>query len=313
MKILLFNQPFPMGEYHLKQAESNYLTGLGHEVYLLEQLNGRDYDDDYVMQIKELEPDVMYYGPLDHKTFEVVQQVDCKKILHMNSKGIFKNLYKDIIDTKDKLWTHLMSTSKSLCNEVLKVTNNVKHIEYCFVPFKESELVFKEIYAHDCVFLGQGHHRLTIPEFSRERDIYFMPHYNKEYEFNFKIYGSGWPTTDWYAGVLPAGDIGSLYSSVKCGISVIEADQHIFGMINNRYTEMGYCGCPIITFNYDDIDWFGGEKYLNFVSSITEFKDTVKKCMDRDDEIIKKVIGFKNFLRDKNKVYFEKMEDLIND
>ena len=47
MKILLFNQPFPMGGYHLKQAESKYLSSLGHEVYLLEQLNGMDYDEEY--------------------------------------------------------------------------------------------------------------------------------------------------------------------------------------------------------------------------------------------------------------------------
>ena len=70
-----------MGEYHLKQAESDYLTSLGHEVYLLEQLNGRDYDDEYIQQIKELDPDVMYYGPLDNKTFEVVEKINCKKII----------------------------------------------------------------------------------------------------------------------------------------------------------------------------------------------------------------------------------------
>ena len=115
-----------MGEYHLKQAESKYLTNLGHEVYLLEQLNGMEYDEEYVQQIKDLNPDVMYYGPLDHKTFEVVSQIDCKKILHINSKGIFSNFYEDIISAKDKLWTHLMATSKPLFSAVTeRISKNV--------------------------------------------------------------------------------------------------------------------------------------------------------------------------------------------
>ena len=309
MKILLFNQPFPMGEYHLKQAESNYLMSLGHEVYLLEQLNGRDYDDEYVQQITDLNPDVMYYGPLDSKTFEVVEQIDCKKILHINSKGIFGNFYEDILSAEGKLWTHLMSTSKPLCDKALKVTKNVKHIEYCFTPFKKEDLKFDEKFAHDCVFLGQGHHRLEIGGFKREREMYFLP----EHPFDFKVYGVGWPQqSHWYKGVLPVGVISTLYSSVKCGVSVIESDQYVYGMINNRYTEMGYCGCPIITINYDGIDWFGGEKYLNFVSSVSEFQRTVEKCIIGGDEIIEKVEGFKKFLDDKHKVYFQKMEYLIN-
>jgi hypothetical protein len=297
-----------MGEYHLKQAESRHLTDLGHEVYLLEQLNGRDYNDEYVQQIKDLNPDVMYYGPLDKKTFEVVSQIDCKKILHINSKGVFNNFYEDIINSRGKLWTHLMATSKPLCDKALKFTKNVKHIEYCFIPFKEEELKFKEEYSHDCVFLGQGHHRLTIDEFKKEREIYFVP----QHDFDFKVYGTGWPDVPWYKGMLPFGEIGSLYTSVKCGIAVIESDQHVYGMINNRYTEMGYSGCPIITFDYDNIEWFGGEKYLNFVSSTSEFQDTVKKCVNEEDEIKYKVEGFKKFLKQKDKIYFEKMEFLIN-
>ena len=72
MRIVVITQPFPMGEYHWKSFEANHLSSLGHEVYMLEQLNGRDYDDDYVSQIKELNPDVIYSTPADHKTFEVI-------------------------------------------------------------------------------------------------------------------------------------------------------------------------------------------------------------------------------------------------
>jgi len=300
-----------MGEYHLKQAEANHLINAGHEVYLLEQLNGQNYNDEYVQQIKDLAPDAMYYGPLDQKTFEVVEQIDCKKILHMNSKGIFQNLYEDVVNAKDKYWTHLMSTSKTLHDAAKKVTKNVEHIEYCFSALKEEECTFDPALAYDCAFLGQGHHRLTIPEFAQERNIYFSD-FQKTPNFNFALYGTGWPhVLPYYKGVLPAGKIGSLYSSIKCGISVIEGDQHIYGMVNNRYTEMGICECPIITFNYKDIDWHGAEEYLNFVSSADEFEKIVNLCVNDDEKIIKKTKDMKKFLQEKHKVYFEKLEYLL--
>ena len=50
MKIIVITQPFPMGECHWKRFEANHLSSLGHDVYMLEQLNGRDYDDEYVNQ-----------------------------------------------------------------------------------------------------------------------------------------------------------------------------------------------------------------------------------------------------------------------
>ena len=51
MKIVVISQPFPMGEYHWKNYEAKYLSSLGHDVYMLEQLNGLDYDDDYINDI----------------------------------------------------------------------------------------------------------------------------------------------------------------------------------------------------------------------------------------------------------------------
>ena len=82
-------------------------------------------------------------------------------------------------------------------------------------------------------------------------------------------------------------------------------------MVNNRYTEMGICECPIITFNYKDIDWHGAEEYLNFVSSPDEFEKIVNLCVNDDEKIIKKTKDMKKFLQEKHKVYFEKLEYLL--
>ena len=48
MRIIVISQPFPMGEYHWKSYEAEYLSDLGHDVHLLEQLNGRDYNEEYI-------------------------------------------------------------------------------------------------------------------------------------------------------------------------------------------------------------------------------------------------------------------------
>ena len=50
MKIIVITQPFPMGEYHWKAFEANYLSSIGHEVYMLEQLNGRDLHEAMLTQ-----------------------------------------------------------------------------------------------------------------------------------------------------------------------------------------------------------------------------------------------------------------------
>ena len=51
MKILVFHQPYPMGNYKLNQVIAEYFEKEGHEVYLLEQLNGRPANEDYIQQI----------------------------------------------------------------------------------------------------------------------------------------------------------------------------------------------------------------------------------------------------------------------
>ena len=67
MKILVFHQPYPMGNYKLNQVIAEYFEKEGHEVYLLEQLNGRPANEDYIQQILNLDLDLCYYEMLDIK------------------------------------------------------------------------------------------------------------------------------------------------------------------------------------------------------------------------------------------------------
>ena len=100
-----------MGECHWKRFEADHLSSLGHDVYMLEQLNGRDYDDEYINQVKELDPDLIYCTPADHKTFEVLEQINCKKILNICSKGIMKNHINEWTNYRGRWWDSLFTNS----------------------------------------------------------------------------------------------------------------------------------------------------------------------------------------------------------
>ena len=115
------------------------------------------------------------------------------------------------------------------------------------------------------------------PQYSLERELYFH-----EKDFDFNVYGNGWTGFKHWRGLLPPLDIGRLYTSAKSGIAIIAKRQREHGMINNRYTEMGICGIPIITYNYDTVDWYGAEHYLNFISTVEELKDKVSDIKNND-------------------------------
>ena len=77
MKIVVFHLPYPMGNYKLNEVLADKLTKDGHEVYLLQQLNGHPYNEEYYQQIKSLtpifeaamgRPVVLRYPPQAHLT-----------------------------------------------------------------------------------------------------------------------------------------------------------------------------------------------------------------------------------------------------
>jgi len=308
MKIVVFHLPWPMGNYKLNEVLAAKLRADGHEVYLLQQLNGHPYDEDYYQQIKSIDPDVLYYEMLDQGTFDVVEKFNCKKILNIMGTGILKeNFQSQIKNYKDKWYTHIITNSKDVYKLLKDDVEGIEFFEYYFCALSDSELIYDSRYDHDCTFLGQGHHRLQMTEFQKEIETYFRPHH----KFDFSVYGSGWPQSPRFKGILPAGDIGSLYTSVKSSISVIEPEQYRNGMINNRYVELGFCKTPIITFQYPNIDWYGAKEYLNIIDTPDEFIDIVNKCINKDDTIIKKTEGMRKFIENQHKVYFEKLERLL--
>ena len=307
MKIIVFHQPFPMGNYKLNEIVASHFSKEGHEVYLLQQLNGAKPDDNYINQIKELNPDLVYFEMLDFETFKLVEELDCEKILLHASNGVLGS-YEKIIDYQDKWFTKIMTNSKEMY-ELFKINLiDVEFFEYYFSALNENDLEKTEGYSHDCVFLGMGFHRLQSEGYKSDREIYFDGFGN---DIDFKIYGNGWPSFSHYGGLLPPDDIGKLYHSAKCGVALIGEAQRTHGQINNRYTEMAYSELPIITQNYENIDWFGAEKFLNFVTSKEEAHNTILDIINNKTKYEETSKEFKQFIIGKDKEFFEKLNNLI--
>ena len=82
-------------------------------------------------------------------------------------------------------------------------------------------------------------------------------------------------------------------------------------MINNRYSEMGSCGIPIVSYNYDTIDWFGAEKYINFITNKQEAKENIKDIINNPEKYKIKSDNLKEFTTNQHKMFFEKLSHLI--
>jgi|TARA_B100001964_G_C14088177_1_gene533554 hypothetical protein len=306
MKVVVFHQPFPMGNHRVNIAISKELTDMGHEVYSLEQLNGRYLDDEYRQQLKDLDPDVLYFEMLDAETFELVEEFDCKKVLTFVSPGILGE-YNKIFDYQDKWFTHIYTNSLQLYNEFQSKNIPSQHFEWFFSQIGENDVEFVDEYNHGCVFLGMGFNRLTSEAYDLERKLFFSGGFAG---IDFKIYGNGWPNWPEYKGILPSEDIGKLYTSARSGIAIIAPAQRNMGMINNRYSEMGYCELPITTYKYD-LDWFGAEKYLNFIENKEEAYTTIKDIIGNPSKYKSKSVELKKFVQNKTNEFFEKLEELI--
>ena len=307
MRVLVFHQPWPMGNYKLNVAVADRLESQGHEVYALEQLNGRPATQEYIQQIIDMNFDLVYFEMLDHETFKIVEQLKCQKILLHASGGVLIE-YDKILNYKNKWYDKILTSSKIMLEKFKKANIPCEHYQYYHSAIKEDEKVFDQKYNHDCVFLGMGFNRLTDPQYSLERELYFH-----EKDFDFNVYGNGWDGFKHWRGILPPLDIGSLYSSAKSGIAIIAKRQREHGMINNRYTEMAICGIPIITYNYDTVDWYGAEHYLNFISTTTELKEKVSDIKNHPDDYQFKSENLQKFMIQKDKEFFEKLNTLIKE
>jgi hypothetical protein len=305
MKILVFHQPFPMGNYKLNETLALRLKHNGHEVYTMPQLNGIPATPEYINLIKEEKFDVIYYEMLDLETFKVVEQLDSLRILLVASRGIFKDFY-NIIDYKGKYYDKVMTNSIKLFEAFQ--SNNVpcELFHFYFSAVTKEECVFKTEYVYDNVFLGMGFARQTDPNYSIENEIFF----NSEKKFKFALFGNGWKNVLNYKGVLPPNDIGSLYSSALSASAIIGSGQRSMGMINNRYTEIGFCKCPIISYHYD-IDWRSSDKYMNFVSSAKDLNKLVLDLKTNPHKYQEKTKSFYEFILQQDTIFFEKLLSLM--
>jgi hypothetical protein len=294
-----------MGNYKLNEEVAKFFKSLGHETYLLEQLNGNPASDEYIQALIDEEFDLIYFEMLDLETFKVVEKLKGEKILLQASAGVLGE-YEKILEYKNT-WYNKILTNSLYMAEVFK-NNNIptQHFEYYFSPIQVSEKVFVQQYNNQCSFLGMGFNRLSSPDYELERQLFF-----RKQEFHFSIYGSGWAGIEHWRGLLPPYDIGKLYTSTKSAIGIIAKGQREKGMINNRYSEIASCGTPIISYNYDTVDWFGGEKFINFISSQEELKEKVKDIITHPDEYVEQKAGLKNFIEIKSTEFFQKLSTFI--
>jgi hypothetical protein len=305
MKILVFHQPYPMGNYKLNQVIAEYFQSNDHEVYILEQLNGRIATEDYIQQILDLDLDLCYYEMLDIETFKIVERLKCQKILLQASGGVLGD-YNKIIDYKGKWYDKILTNSLIMESKFKQNNIPTQHFKFYHSAINENEKIYKSEYNHDCVFLGMGFNRLSDPQYDLERQLYFT---NQEFDFN--VYGNGWDSFPYWKGLLPPNDIGSLYTSAKCAIGIIAKEQRKHGMINNRYTEVASCGCPLISYNYPTINWFGADKFIHFIENKSELKDIVLKINNNYEEYKNISNNFKLFMEEQTLEFYNNLENLI--
>jgi hypothetical protein len=301
MKILVFHQPFPMGNYLLNQRIAEHFQRQGHEVYMLQQLNGLSCSEEYIQQILDLDLDLCYYEMLDHETFKIIERLKCTRILLYASRGILPT-YDDILSRSGQWYDKIFTNSLQMYNMFVNKGIEAEHFEFYHSVINDTD-GYNVKYDFPCVFLGMGFNRLTDPHYELERELYFQNNI-------IMLFGNGWEGHPNWKGVLPADKIESLYKSAQSAIGIIEKGQREQGMINNRYTEIAYCKCPLISYKYDTIDWYGAEQYINFITSPNEVTDLIVD-MHKSDKYKAKAEELYKFMKMKDKEFYQKLESLL--
>lgn len=298
MRILLLHQPFPMGNYKMIPYIANHLAKQGHNTFTLEQLNGRPATPEYFKMIQESEFDVVYYEMLDAETFKIVSQLkNCKRILCYASKGIFET-FDEILSYHGEYYDSILTNSKVMYDKFIAAGIESQQYNYFPAPIHEKDAVYTKLYAYDCVYLGGGFQRLTKSEYQKERDIiYTNPDIVK--------FGNGWTGVSNYKGILPENDIGKLYCSARTAMATIEPNQRTVGMINNRYSEIFKMGNRLLSINYPEMDFYGGEQFITFVDSQ---QDVSNNIFDIDPKV--KQAQYE-FIMDQENIFFTKLNQLL--
>lgn len=306
MNIIVFHQPFPMGNYKVNETVAKHFKNNGNTVYYVEQLNGQPATEEYIDAIKELKPDLVYYEMLDRETFRVMEHLNCEKILLYASKGIL-NSEKDIPQYKGKWYTKILTNAPLIAKYYESEGIPTETFEHYFSSLTDDELIYKPEYNHDCVFLGMGHARLTDPHYKLERDTF----YGGFEEFDFRIYGNGWPRWPHCMGVLPERDVGSLYCSVKSSVAQIGTNQRNNGQINGRYSEIMFAKSPLISYNYPTVNWYGAEKDIIFIDSRQGMIEKVLDIKNNPEKYKDRVLNLRKFIEEQTVKFFYTLDKLI--
>jgi hypothetical protein len=300
MKILVFHQPWPMGNYLLNQRIAEHFQNDDHEVYTLEQLNGQQCTEEYIQQILDLDLDVCYYEMLDEETFKIVERLKCTRILLYASGGVLGE-YDKILDYSGTWYDKILTNSLAMYKKFLNKGIEAIHFKFYHSVIKQED-GYESLYNYPCVFLGMGFNRLSDPQYELERKLYFSNN-------NITLFGNGWQGVPNWKGILPPDKIGSLYHSAQSAIGIIAKKQREHGMINNRYTEIAMSGCPLISYNYDTVDWYGADEYINFIQSPSEVTDIINN-INRDEYKIK-AEKFRSFMKQQDSEFYQKLNSLI--
>jgi len=268
--ILMFKQPYPMGNHHLIPKIGKMVKSLGeYEVYIIEQFNSplewNNHAEELLKQLKEIKWDYIYFEMLDKLTFNLVSKLEGIKILCYASKGIFST-FEDILKYKEHYYDRVLTNSYKMYKFFVNHGVQTEYFSYYItnvgnIPLDEIET------NNDVVFLGGGNQRLdkNNTQYKLEQDLIF---------FNPKVkkYGSGYyQGLENYQGIVGENKIGELYKLANLSLAMIEPTQRSMGMINNRYSEILASGGTLVSPRYkNEIEWGEMENYISFADTPEE-------------------------------------------
>jgi hypothetical protein len=135
----------------------------------------------------------------------------------------------------------------------------------------------KPAYASTCTYLGLYPHKSA-----EQMDLLFRP----AAERGLAIWGQGWedsPYAAWHRGILPFGDIGSLYKSAKVVLALTEARQKKLEMINNRLFEALACGAIVVSEQHAGLQRHELGQFVQFVGNQDEMRDFLAHLLSCDE------------------------------
>jgi hypothetical protein len=168
-----------------------------------------------------------------------------------------------------------IATNSPVLAERIAHSVMTRYIELA-APDSFASAAAKPAYASTCTYLGLYPHK--SPE---QMDLLFPP----AAERGLAIWGQGWensPYAAWYRGILPLGEIGSLYKSVRVVLVLTEARQERLKMINNRVFEALACGAMVVSDQHSGLQRHELGQFVHFVETQGEARDFLSHVLSCD-------------------------------